>query len=58
MTATLEDVYEALAQALDRVGEERAAVFLAKVALALAEALDDPDRARDLVALAERDLGA
>ena len=58
MTATIEDVYEDLAVLLDRVGEERAALFLAKAALALAQALDDPERARELVALAARDLDA
>ena len=38
----LETVYEALATGIDAVGPEQAQVYLAKIALALADALNDP----------------
>jgi hypothetical protein len=41
----LETMYEALAQAIDAVGPDQAALYLAKVALALAAELDDAARA-------------
>ena len=50
----LEDVYEALARQIDRAGPEAAPLFLAKTALALAEALGDPARALALIALCAR----
>lgn len=37
----LETVYEALATGIDAVGPEQAQVYLAKIALALADALND-----------------
>lgn len=37
----LETLYEALAEGIDAVGPDQAPVYLAKIALALADALDD-----------------
>ena len=39
----LETVYDVLAEAIDEVGAGQAEVFLAKVALALAETIDSPE---------------
>lgn len=44
-----EPLYDALAQHLDAVGEARAAVFLAKAALALGHALNDTLAALDIL---------
>lgn len=44
--AELESMYEALADSVDAVGEKAAPLFLAKVALALAEELDDAEAAK------------
>ncbi len=52
----LEQVYELLAEAIDEVGAEHEAEFLTKLALVLAERLGDPDRVREAVAIAKRDL--
>jgi hypothetical protein len=50
MTATtLEDVYAAMAEGVDNAGPDREALFLAKTALLLADALNDPDRAVALI---------
>lgn len=46
---TLEDVYAALADGIDEAGPDREALFLSKVALLLAQALDDPTKALGLV---------
>lgn len=54
----LEQVYEALAQAIDRAGPEQAQVYLAKLALALAEELGDSDRVQAVIAECETGLGA
>lgn len=37
----LEDIYDELAEAIDRVGQDQETVFLAKLALALAHHLGD-----------------
>jgi hypothetical protein len=37
----LEDIYERLAVAIDTVGDDKAAIYLAKVVLLLARRLDD-----------------
>ena len=50
----IEAVYEALATPLDRLGPEAAPLFLAKLPLALAQALNDPARALALIDLAAR----
>ena len=39
----LERMYEALAVAIDRAGPENETLFLARLALALGQALGDPD---------------
>ncbi|MCA0206064.1 MAG: hypothetical protein LCH92_17095 [Proteobacteria bacterium] len=51
-----EPLYEALAAHLDRLGEAQAPLFLAKAALALAEALGDGDRALDILRECAKDL--
>ena len=48
--ADIEDVFEALATTIDAVGPERTPLFLAKAALALAQALEDPERALAIIA--------
>ena len=48
-TSTLEDVYAALADGIDAAGPHREALFLSKVVLLLANALNDPDTALALV---------
>lgn len=53
----LEQVYEALAQAIDRAGPEQAQVYLAKLALALAEELGDGARVQAVIAECETGLG-
>ncbi len=45
----LEPVFEALAQAIDTVGPEQSEVFLAKVALALADQLSDEALSRKVI---------
>lgn len=52
----LEKMYETLALAIDRVGPQDEALFLAKLALVLARLLGDPVRVAEAVALAEADL--
>ena len=52
----LEDVYDALATAIDQVGPEKAELFLVKLALLNANALGDPALVRAHVAAAARDL--
>ncbi len=52
----MEQVYELLAEAIDEVGAEHEAEFLTKLALVLAERLGDPDRVREAVEIAKRDI--
>lgn len=47
--STLEDVYAAVADGIDRAGPEREALFLSKVVLLLAHALGDSEKALGLV---------
>jgi hypothetical protein len=54
--AELETVYEALANAIDRAGAEKAGLFLAKLALLLAQELGDAPAVLASVAQAERHL--
>ena len=54
----IETIYEALAEAIDAVGAGQSEVYLAKVALALAETLDDPDRALAVIAECRTGLAA
>ncbi|MGC6453629.1 MAG: DUF2783 domain-containing protein [Candidatus Puniceispirillaceae bacterium] len=53
---TMEDVYAALAEGIDRHGPEASEMFLAKVALLLAEDSGDADRALKLINDAERNM--
>ena len=52
----LERLYDVLAQAIDEAGPEKSELFLAKLALLLADALDDADKACRLVRNALDDL--
>jgi hypothetical protein len=45
MSTNVETLYEALATHLDTVGEANAALYLAKVALAMGQALGDTEAA-------------
>ena len=54
--AGLEQVYDSLAEALDRAGADRAQLFLVKLALLNAQALGDAQRFREHVEIALRDL--
>jgi hypothetical protein len=54
--ADLETVYDALAQAIDRAGQEKAALFLVKLALLNANALADAARFQQHLELALNDL--
>ncbi|WP_300436313.1 hypothetical protein [uncultured Mameliella sp.] len=47
--AELERIYEAMAKAIDAVGPDQSEVFLARLALALAEDLDQPERALEVI---------
>ncbi len=52
----LERLYDVLAQAIDEAGPEKSELFLAKLALLLADALGDADKACQLVRNALDDL--
>ena len=52
----LEAVWERLAEAVDRAGPEREALFLSKLAVLLADALGDRARAERLIETALEDL--
>jgi hypothetical protein len=52
----LETVYDALAQAIDQVGPEKAELFLVKLALMNANALADPVQFQQHIESALRDL--
>ncbi|MCU0761546.1 MAG: DUF2783 domain-containing protein [Hydrogenophaga sp.] len=54
--AGLEQVYDALAQAIDQVGESRSELFLVKLALLNARALGDPAPFLEHVQAALQDL--
>ena len=55
---TIEDIYEALAEAVDAVGAPHAEVYLAKVCLALANEVPDPAMVLRVIAACKADLGA
>lgn len=52
----LEIVYERLAGAVDEAGEDKAALFLAKLALLLARELGDPAKAVAAIETSLKDL--
>jgi hypothetical protein len=52
----LEAIWERLAEAIDRAGPEREALFLSKLAVLLADALGDRARAERLIEAALEDL--
>jgi hypothetical protein len=52
--AQLDDTYTALARATARVGDAKAPLFLATLALSLIARQEDADRALALIAQAER----
>jgi hypothetical protein len=52
----LESVYDALAEAIDRVGVEKAELFLVKLALLNANAIGDAGMFRSHIAKAAQDL--
>lgn len=54
--STLETVYERIAETIDTVGPEKETLFLAKLALLLAEAQDDKDTVLALIGEAAKDL--
>ena len=54
----LEEVYEALAKALDRVGPEQEAVFLTKLVLTMAQRTGSLDAFSKSLKIALRDLPA
>ncbi|TDH58433.1 DUF2783 domain-containing protein [Dankookia rubra] len=56
-TPALEDAYDQLAEALDETPADRRVLFLAKLALALANLLDDPAEFAAALEAARRDLG-
>jgi hypothetical protein len=52
----MEDVFDLIAEAIDAAGEDKRALFLAKLALALANMVGDPASVRQAVEAALRDL--
>lgn len=52
----LDALWDALARGVDRAGPAHERLFLAKLSLLLARALDDPDEVAALIELALRDL--
>lgn len=53
---THEDVYDALAEGIDRSGPEKSEMFLAKVCLLFAKELDNPERCQTLISEAEKNM--
>lgn len=54
--ADLENVYDALAQAIDQAGSDKSELFLVKLALLNAQALGDPSVFKANIEAALRDL--
>ncbi len=52
----MEDVFDLIAEAIDAAGEDKRALFLAKLALALANMVGDPASVRQAVEASLRDL--
>jgi hypothetical protein len=55
-TAEIEATYDLIAEGVDRAGEERARLFLAKLCLALANRVGDFSEVTDAVDAALKDL--
>jgi len=55
-TAALEQVYDVIADGIDRAGEAKAKLFLAKLCLALANLVGDAAQVRQAADAALRDL--
>ena len=55
-TADLETVFDAIADSVDRVGEEKQLLFLAKLSFTLANVVGDADRVRAAIAACMADL--
>ena len=55
-TPQLEQVYDALAQAIDQAGPEHTELFLTKLCLLMANALGDDARVETLIESALKDL--
>ncbi|MGO9356323.1 MAG: hypothetical protein ACLP1D_01465 [Xanthobacteraceae bacterium] len=55
-TAELEQVYDLLAEAIDATPDDKRALMLAKLSLALANLVGDPAKVSAAVAAAARDL--
>jgi len=54
--ADLEDAYDRIAAGIDRAGEDKAQLFLAKLALALASQADDAGQVRAAIEASLKDL--
>ena len=54
--AELEDVFDRIAEAVDRVGEEQSRLFLAKLAFSLANLVGRPEKVREMIEICEKDL--
>ena len=54
--AELEEVYDAIADAVDEAPEDKRLLFLAKLALTLASQLGDAAKVSEAIAAAARDL--
>lgn len=52
----LEEIYDLLAESIDKAGEDKRALFLAKLALALANMVGDPREVARAVEASLRDL--
>lgn len=53
---TMEDVYTALADGIDSTGRDKESLFLSKVALLLAERLNNPELVLKLIANAQKNM--
>ena len=54
--ADLEEAYDLIAAGIDRAGEDKARLFLAKLALALASQADDAGQVRAAIEASLKDL--
>ena len=55
--ANLEDAYDLIAAGIDGAGKDKANLFLAKLALALASQVSDPAQIRAAISASLKDLG-